>query len=53
MVLDASRIYLALLFFSCVPVTLTLESEKSRTRLRSTAYGIPGQDAIYDYVGER
>ena len=32
-------------------LTRAVESLRSRTRLRSTAFGTPGQDAVYDYVG--
>ena len=31
--------------------TVVSDINPPRTRLRSTAFGIPGQDAVYDYVG--
>lgn len=31
--------------------TVISDINPPRTRLRSTAFGIPGQDAVYDYVG--
>ena len=40
---------LPLLFWT--QTTNTLNDGYSQTRLRSTAFGTPGQDAVYDYVG--
>ena len=31
--------------------TVVSDINPPRIRLRSTAFGIPGQDAVYDYVG--
>ncbi|KAF6228247.1 hypothetical protein HO133_007977 [Letharia lupina] len=53
MVLSASPVSLSLVLFLYTQAARTLEYDQSRTRLRSTAFGIPGQDAVYDYVGKK
>lgn len=49
MILLGSPISLLSLIF-CTRVACILENDQGQTRLRSTAFGIPGQDAVYDYV---
>ena len=53
MILLASPLSLVSLFLFCTRVAHTLENDQSPTRLYSTAFGIPGQDAVYDYAGKK
>lgn len=52
MIFNRHHVLLGFSFLSWVYNGIALDSyQTTRHRLRSTAFGIPGQDAIYDYVG--